>query len=327
MSAVARVLATPPGSDPGKAAVDACLTDPRGPESGCLAIVIDHEGHTYARPGTMVYLPAAGGHVGWISAGCHEARLQQAAADALREGRAQWLDLDNRDLLDVFGSGSGCRGRQRVLVLPLAALSGSAAVLAAWRTGAHGLQVTGAADGRLRMRCGEHDHRWTMPGVAAAGDWTLQMTALPRLLCLGAGPESAVLLALLDALGWRVEVVEARARWQAAATPAERVQACLPELPDAAVLLMSHHFETDRAALQWLADAPALPPWIGVLGPRRRCEDLLATLPARVGERLWPHLEAPAGQPVMGRGAAAIALALATRLQALRGDGRFATGA
>ncbi|MBK7144277.1 MAG: XdhC family protein [Xanthomonadales bacterium] len=87
--------------------------------------------------------------------------------------------------------------------------------------------------------------------------------------------------------------------------------------PYRAALVMAHHFERDRAALAHLAARSALPPYIGLLGARTRADDLFATLPVAVRERLAPVLETPAGMPLGGHGAAAIALSLAARLQSL----------
>ncbi len=308
-----------------KAALDACLADLDQAQPGALALVLEVVGHAYAGAGTLVHFSAAGRRCGWVSPGCLEGDVLAAADAAYAEGRVRLLDLDNRDLFDVFsGAGAGCRGRQRVLVLPLSMLAGLRPILASYRQHDQPLRLRFAASGQLRVQTAELQAAWSLPVEAqvppadvAGGAWALQWAPLPKVLICGAGPESDILLPLLDQLGWRVDLVEPRADW---ANCMARVERLLPATPAEgggydAVLVMAHHFGRDREVLATLAGWPRLPDYIGLLGPERRREDLLATLPGDVRERLHGRLESPAGLPLGGRGAAAIALSLAARLQ------------
>lgn len=312
-----------PGA-PSKAALDACLEDLGQPRPGALALVLEVAGHTYAKAGTLVHFSAAGRRCGWVGPGCREGDVLAAAAAARADGRVRLLDLDNRDLSDVFsGSGAGCRGRQRVLVLPLAALSGLRPILASYREQDNALRLSYATPGRLCVQTGALRAEWSLPVDAATAAaepegavWALQWAPLPRALICGAGPESEILLPLLDQLGWRVDLFEPRPDWAAATAQVERLLAAIPTAGGRydAVLVMAHHFGYDREVLATLAGWPQLPGYIGLLGPESRREDLLATLPGRVRERLGGRLESPAGLPLGGSGAAAIALSLAARL-------------
>jgi xanthine dehydrogenase accessory factor len=146
-------------------------------------------------------------------------------------------------------------------------------------------------------------------------------------LLLGAGAESPVLIPLLRGLGWQIDVCEQRPRWMPLASAADRLVQASPEAglaqlsprADDPVLLMHHDFERDRAALDALAALP--PQWIGLLGPRRRRDDLLRLLPADAVASLQPRLEAPVGLPLGGKGPAAIALSIAGSLQQRRHAG------
>lgn len=316
-----------PGA-PGKAALDACLNALGESSPGCLAIVLEVFGHAYGKPGTLLHLAADGRRCGWISPGCLENEVVAAAGAAGTDLRARLLDLDNRDLTDVFsGGGAGCRGRQRVLLLPLAALPGLRPLLQAYRTGDQPLQLHYAQDGRLELRVAALAAEWALATVPAPADsgcsmahWALRLAPLPRALIFGCGPESEILLPLLDRLGWRLDLVEARRDWAALGRLVENHLAAAPTAPGgsyAAVLVMAHQFGADREALAELATWPRLPPYIGLLGPQARRDDLLATLPAPVRTRLRDRVESPAGLTLGGRGAAAIALSLAARLQGL----------
>lgn len=314
-----------PGA-PAKAALDACLADLQRPAPGVLALVLEVAGHAYAKAGSLVHIGADGQRCGWLSPGCLEDELLDSAAASCSDARPRLLELDNRDLADVFsGSGAGCRGRQRVLLLPLANLPGLQAVLAAYRGGRSALSLRLSLDDGLRASCaGRHGH-WPLP-LAAVPEvtphtWQLQLAPLPRLLVCGAGPESALLLPLLDQLGWCVDLLESRPAWAHCAAWVEQHLKALPASAEGydAVLLMAHHFGYDRDALEAVAGWPQLPPYIGLLGPATRRSDLLATLSPAQRARLQGQVESPAGLPLGGRGPAAIALSLAARLQALAG--------
>lgn len=312
-----------PGA-PSKAALDACLADLLQPQPGALALVLEVAGHAYAKAGTLVHFAATGRRCGAIGPGCLEGDLLAAAAAARADGRVRLLDLDNRDLSDVFsGAGAGCPGRQRVLVLPLAALPGLHSILAGYREQGTALRLSYATPGRLCVRSGARRAEWSLPVDAATAAaepegavWALQWAPLPRVLICGVGPESEILLPLLDRLGWRVDLFEPRPDRAAGTAAVERLLLTAPAQGGRydAVLVMAHHFGHDREALAMLAGWPQLPGYIGLLGPEARREDLLATLPGGVRERLAGRLESPAGLPLGGGGGAAIALSLAARL-------------
>ncbi len=316
---------------PSKAPLDACLHDLQQDRPGCLAIVLDISGHAYAKPGILVHVAANGLRAGWVSAGCLEGEVQEAASLSLADGRARLLNLDNRDLSDILfsGAGAGCRGRQLVLMLPLAQLPGVAPILMAYRQHAEPMQLQYQQSGALLLQSGGLRGEWQLPPVilGATADttdataWALQWAALPRALILGCGPESEFLLPILNQLGWRMDLVEPRRAWSGLAGLAEKHLKVPPSAEESpcydAALIMAHHFGNDCAALAALAEWPVLPRYIGLLGPRTRMRDLLETLPASVHTRLAERVEAPAGLPLGGQGAAAIALSLAARLQSL----------
>ena len=77
---------------------------------------------------------------------------------------------------------------------------------------------------------------------------------------------------------------------------------------------MHHNFELDLEALLALAPVPV--PFVGLLGPVRRREDLFRVLPEALHASLRPRLQSPVGLDLGGRGADAIALSIAAQLQA-----------
>jgi xanthine dehydrogenase accessory factor len=116
-------------------------------------------------------------------------------------------------------------------------------------------------------------------------------------------------------------LVERRERWLGLSeladtllmkSPAQAIADCKTALPFAA-LVMHHNFELDLEALLVMAENP--PPFIGLLGPRRRRDDLFRLLPESARENLERHLHSPVGMDLGGRGPEAIALSIAAQLQ------------
>jgi xanthine dehydrogenase accessory factor len=78
---------------------------------------------------------------------------------------------------------------------------------------------------------------------------------------------------------------------------------------------MHHHFELDREALVALAASTI--PFVGLLGPVRRREDLFKLLPDATRQALLSRLHSPVGLNLGGQGPEAIALSIAAQLQSL----------
>lgn len=288
-------------------------------QSATLAVVVDTQGSTYRKPGALILLAGAQRH-GWLSGGCLEAELEQAAAEVAAQDRARHLTFDTRSDDDlVFGSASGCRGIVELMLLPLAAHAPLHQALCA-------LAVRGPLDLRLDAAGGGTAaigaQHWEWPGaMSAAPRWQLQLRAPPRLLLLGAGPESTPLLRLARLLGWHCEVAEQRARWCAAAAAADSHHdllpgALAPQLAAGAfdaALVMNHHYSRDLDGLLFCSQSDI--PWIGLLGPPARRDALLGELDELSRARLRPRLHAPAGLRLGGEGPEAIALSIVAALQ------------
>ncbi|MCQ4165962.1 XdhC family protein [Tahibacter harae] len=288
-------------------------------QAATLAVVVDTQGSTYRKPGALILLARAQRR-GWLSGGCLEAELEQAAAEVAAQGRARHLTFDTRSDDDlVFGSASGCRGIVELMLLPLTAQAPLRQALCALALrGPLDLQLDTAGGGMAAIGA----QRWAWPGAMPAPPrWRLRLRAPPRLLLLGAGPESVPLLRLARLLGWQSELVEQRARWAAAAAAADShhdlpAGALAPLLAAGAfdaALVMSHHYSRDLDALRLCAQSDI--PWIGLLGPPARRDALLGELDELSRARLRPRLQAPVGLRLGGEGPEAIALSIVAALQ------------
>ena len=291
-----------------------------------LAVVVATEGSTYATTGTLALFDDDA-QLGWISGGCLEPEIARTAMHAAGERALAWLDLDTTDdAAMLMGSATGCRGRQLLALVPLAALKGADEAMRTWLQGDRSLRVWLHVDGGIRCRLDGQAWSWTLPALSSPPEprgHALVLHRPPEALLLGAGPETPVLVPLLRQLGWQLTVVERRPRWRAAVAPATRVLDLHPDDAIAAraqadvALVMHHGFEADREALEALAASRI--PFIGLLGPQRRRDDLFKLLRPADRGALAERLHAPVGVPGCGRGPEAIALSIATQLQQWRG--------
>jgi xanthine dehydrogenase accessory factor len=300
-----------------------------------VGIVIDTRGSTYRKSGALILLDATGVRAGALSGGCLEHELEEQARRVLADGRSRLARFDTSGDEDrLFGSGLGCGGEMSVLLLPLppdvsplrTALA-DACARSAWLR----LVLARSSDqlGCGEARVGSQVHRFGPDGRPAAGTQSfvervaLALSPPPRILLLGAGPETRPLAALARMLGWYVEVVEHRERWRPHAecigVDARHAKGPdgLAELMGArhfdAVLVMNHNFDLDARCLHHLAESSA--GYVGLLGPPARRDALLTEIGDIAATQLEPRLYAPVGLRLGGEGPEAIALAIVAQLQ------------
>lgn len=304
-------------------------------EPGALGIVYATVGSTYQKAGALVLLDSSGMRHGVISGGCLEPELEERARTAIAAGRADVVDFDTRSDEDVvFGSGTGCRGRIRLLLLPQppgAALTGMLRQLAR-DGGAFDLAfvVEGPLLGHGTASLDGTAVRWDASGRLDARDAAadapvvrLRIEPPPQVLLLGAGPEAPPLNQFLHRLGWTVTIVEHRGRWlrfARAANPESLIE--MP--PDAAfeiwrhrhacaAVAMSHNYALDIKHLGHCARSDLT--YVGLLGPSYRRDELLAELGDETASRLRGRLHSPVGLPLGGAGPEPLALSIAAELQ------------
>jgi xanthine dehydrogenase accessory factor len=245
----------------------------------------------------------------------------------------------------VFGSGSGCRGRMHVLILPdqapydtlsnalLAAdeqhtplelalfLDGANVGCGLGWFGPSEMAIGASFESAADVRAATHGvHQWALGG-ADVRLARFRIDRVPRLVLVGAGPEAAPLLEMARVLGWRTLLIDHRpAAMQALsplanetllAQPADGLARCPGAAIDACVI-MTHTASNDLAALRALQDHPVR--YVGLLGPPRRRDELLHLLGDEATEALHGRLHAPVGLDLGGQGPESLALAIAAEL-------------
>jgi xanthine/CO dehydrogenase XdhC/CoxF family maturation factor len=152
----------------------------------------------------------------------------------------------------------------------------------------------------------------------------LECSPPPQVLILGAGPDAQPLATLAKFLGWNVTVYDHRPAYATSVRfpHAARVIAARPEqlqqqLPlDAyhAVVIMSHHLDSDQCYLQEIAQSHI--PYVGLLGPAARRERLFANLGPDY-EKLRKRLHAPVGLQIGAATPEAIALSIISEIHSV----------
>jgi xanthine/CO dehydrogenase XdhC/CoxF family maturation factor len=312
-----------------------------------LGIIVDTDGSTYQKRGALMVIAANGDYAGLLSGGCLEGDLREHARGVIGNGAARSVRYELSDRGDVlWGLGAGCEGAMEVLLIRVGIENGwqplahFASCYLAHRATTVGIVVKGgsalgpsgsvllpdalAALGGERACAWDREYSgWVDPSCSHSELFLLPLTLPPRVLLLGAGPDTAPVVDLAARLGWRVTLVDHRPAY---AEPgrfpkAERVVLSRPELVKSALnfsdyvaaVVMSHHLPSDLAYLQALADSPI--PYVGLLGPAPRRERLLTELGAQ-RNALQTRLRAPVGLALGGRGPESIALAIVAEMHA-----------
>ena len=140
---------------------------------------------------------------------------------------------------------------------------------------------------------------------------------IPRLLVLGAGPDAVPLVNMAIEIGWRVTVADHRAAYleEPAFRNAHEIVCIEPKQLEktltldkfSAVVVMSHHLETDRSYLNQLACSNIA--YVGVLGPRARRDRLISELD-RGEQKLAGRLKGPVGLSIGADSPESIALSI-----------------
>ncbi len=299
-----------------------------------LVTLVRAEGSSYRRPGARLLLGAGGQYAGTISGGCLETEVTRKASWIVRHGAAVERYSTLFDDTAEIPFGLGCGGTVDLLFEPVetaeaeallvameGALAGKEATVKTWLPeGGLGLRrlVVNATGEVLFRSAGISDDEMT-------GVYEERFGAPQRLVLIGAGDDARPVAAMGALLGWNVEVLDGRAQLARAERfpGASRVRAVedlasIPFEERDAVVVMTHSYEQDRAALAALLRVPRLR-YVGILGARHRTALLVAEASAMVGvtvKETCGRIHAPIGLDLGGDGPEAIALAIVAEVQA-----------
>ncbi len=307
---------------------------PGSGQRAALATVIRVRGSAYRHEGAKLLLTEEGVCVGNVSGGCLEADVREVALRVMRSGVAQRRSYcGTSDEIAAWDLGVGCEGVVDLLITP---------VCDDWRAEREAIAAEEPFVICTRLDDGVRSTLRGRAGLALAKSWESRVEVLdgvehfinvltppPRLVVASAGDDACQLARLAHEVGFRVVVVDRRpgllvpARFPAGVRLIESEAATLGEHlaldADDFAITMTHHFADDTNYLRALLRSPAR--YIGVLGPRRRTERILATL-EREGPVDQRRIYGPVGLDIGTDGAEQVALAVVAELLAVRSGRR-----
>lgn len=162
-------------------------------------------------------------------------------------------------------------------------------------------------------------------------EWTALLEYIPpppRLVLVGAGNDAMPMMRIAETLGWDVHVVDGRsshARTErftsACQVLVSRPEDALRHIPvdeRTAFVLMTHNYRYDLDMLKALLPLPI--PYVGVLGPRKRLDRMMAELHQAgidFGAEEMAKLHGPTGLDIGAETAEEIALSVLSEIQAV----------
>jgi xanthine dehydrogenase accessory factor len=281
--------------------------------TGTLATILRTEGHTYKKQGARA-LFAAGGHTplwGNLGSVCVDQELIRQGGEALAEGKPRTVRIDTSEVEDAdFGYGTYCGGVMELLIEPLTDERKEVfrELRARMETGQQSWLVRILDTGELSVAARE-----------PAPDDRAFVESIPPLTPLhmfGATPLVRRLVAALDDMDYRLHVLDWRQDYLDGFAGLDGVSTHLDELPfdgGSWVLIMSHHFNRDKAVLEAaLARGCA---FVGMLSSRTRRDRMFEELrQGGVANADVEGVSSPIGLDIGGRSDAEIAVAIAAQL-------------
>lgn len=299
-----------------------------------LATLVSVAGSSYRRPGARCLVLPDGRSVGSISGGCLEEDVRIRARQVLAGSGPQRVRYDTAAENDlVWGTGLGCQGEVQVLIERLPeTLPGWVSALRENFRGRRHTELAVVFDDASGPERGTRLLA-ELGGAPAPGTFVDRISPPPSLVVFGAGDDAQPLVSLARQLAWQVTVFDTRPAYATAARfpDAQRVisgaveEAARPPVVegDSHVVVMSHRFRDDRAALRALLPLPLA--YLGVLGPRHRTERILEELAAeglRLSDAQRARLFAPVGIDLGGAAPETVALSIVAELQAFQANRR-----
>jgi xanthine/CO dehydrogenase XdhC/CoxF family maturation factor len=325
---------------------------------GLLVTIVSTRGSTYRRAGARAVIEEGGHAFGAISGGCLERDLAERATAWLTQLQPRTITYDSTRGDDlVFGLGLGCKGEVELLVQPFDAahpppllafeevsrsreevrLLTIVAAPSIDQLGRHfrldsldSLRDVDSGDALIAW-LGEHASSSTKRGSrlqfeSESGTWDFLVEVIrpPRsLLLFGGGADIEPVVTQARLLDWDVTVIATREVTTAArslvAHP-EQLEGLLNLDEHDAAVIMTHNYMHDLALLERLLRSPIA--YVGLLGPRARANDLLATIAAegRLDPNAAARLHSPIGLDLGGETPEEIALSIVAEIQATLHD-------
>jgi xanthine dehydrogenase accessory factor len=253
---------------------------------GILVTIVATRGSTYRRAGARAVISEDGDAFGTLSGGCLERDLAERAQAWLADPKPRLFTYDTTSSSDVvFGLGLGCRGVIDVLIEPFDARRLPRLATEFRWNGREPVVWTTALDGRELLVEAIRPER--------------------AIAIFGGGNDVEPVARMAEQIGWRAAVISPKDMHP------ESVQERVDLGAFDAAVIMTHTFLHDLALLTAIFPSPI--PYIGLLGPKSRGDELLA----QIGEASSERFHSPIGLDLGGETPEEIALAIVAEIQAV----------
>jgi xanthine/CO dehydrogenase XdhC/CoxF family maturation factor len=256
---------------------------------GILVTVIGTRGSTYRRSGARAVIDQDGQAFGTISGGCLERDLAERVSPWLAEFESRIIKYDASKMTDlVFGLGLGCRGEIDLFIEPFDAARPPRLVTEFRWNGREPVVWTTTHNGRELL---------------------VEVIQPERsIVIFGSGADVEPVARIAGNVGMRVSVIAARN------VHPEEVREKVDLTAFDAAVVMTHNFLHDVALLAALFPSPI--PYIGLLGPKSRGDELLSQL-GGINPEQRARLHNPIGLDLGGETPEEIALAIVAEVQSV----------
>lgn len=287
-----------------------------------LVTLVSLNGSSYRKPGVRMMITESGQMIGAVSGGCVEKEIKLQAQEVFQTNKPKMMTYDGRYRL-------GCEGILHLLIEPMALnLEETKAIIdhlenrGSLSVSTHyqieiGLQPDSGSLIAVSNQVFPIHQKVRPEGKAV---FTQNLLALFDLFIFGAEHDSVALSELASKLGWQVTIVapadeqKSLEYFTGAAnllTPLYDQVAELPITAESAVMLMTHNLSKDVQYLCALSNTR--PAYLGLLGPARRREQLIAQLldfRPETDDAFIERLRGPAGIDIGALSAHEIAISI-----------------
>lgn len=288
-----------------------------GGKSLALAVVTRIEGSTYRRPGAKLLIESDGTMIGNISGGCLEEDVRENGLAVIQSGAPRQVHYDTSDLEDtVWGLGLGCNGKIDLQIGSCSPQRDAEGIATACNL----LQ----GDRTLLFRLDATGPIAIVPQAEANSGWQGFEEILdppPTFLVIGAGDDARPLVQMAHQVGFRVIVADHRSGYLTENRfPAAHRRIRVRADDDGSDLVLNervlavvktHTLQHDQAWVQRLAATPV--PYIGLLGPRDRRDEIRNRIDPSVQSRLY----GPIGLDIGGEGPELVAQSIVSEALAV----------
>ncbi len=298
-------------------------------EAVALCTLVRIEGSSYRRPGAKLLIRAGGSLLGQVSGGCLEIDLRERAQHMLAKSAPPALIHYDTGADDntLWGLGLGCDGKLDAFLQRLDPKRDTHAVekimarLIGQDAFALRTLLDGSRAGAISVGPPAPDGKSGIVAANGAREFVDYLEPPPDLVVIGGGDDSIPLVALAADAGFRLTVVDHRSAYL---TPerfpdahrrvhlrAEAGPGSLPAHAYTFVVIKNHAITIDKA---WAAQfAQTGVPYIGLMGPQSRREDILESLPPESRDRVF----GPTGLDIRAEGSMQIAISIVAELLAV----------